>query len=122
MKVTHTYAVLEVSKDTFDEIHAKLEAAGYQHAFNAIPGEPACIDMHGIALAIVEAPKEETRRTGCPSCKLMALEWAEDHTHLQQLCLGLNVPAEKVNGDNFGVPGISDLGDMLAELARTHGR
>jgi hypothetical protein len=43
--MTHTYAILDVSKKTFDEIRAKLDAAGYQHAFDR-----DVIDMHGIAL------------------------------------------------------------------------
>lgn len=46
MRSTHTYAVLEISNAAYDEIRAKLEAAGYQHAFMD-DGE---IDMHGIAV------------------------------------------------------------------------
>jgi hypothetical protein len=49
MRHTHTYAVLEISPEAFAEIHAKLEAAGYQHAFGTDDGQP-CIDMHGIAV------------------------------------------------------------------------
>lgn len=71
MRTTHTYATLEVSPGTYDEIAQKLKAAGYGHAFND-RGE---IDMHGLALVkppaakpgepieIVE-PTEEERRTG----------------------------------------------------------
>lgn len=44
---THTYAKLEVSAAAYTEIRAKLEAAGYEHAFH----EDGLIDMHGIALA-----------------------------------------------------------------------
>ena len=43
---THTYAGLEVSKACYDEIHAKLRAADYTHAFC----ENGAIDMHGIGL------------------------------------------------------------------------
>jgi len=43
---THTYAVLAVSKEAYDEIRKKLLQAGYEHAINR-DGE---IDMHGIAL------------------------------------------------------------------------
>lgn len=44
--MTHTYALLSVSKGTYDEVRKLLTAAGYDHAFND-RGE---IDMHGIAL------------------------------------------------------------------------
>ena len=45
--MTYTYAILEISPAAYREIREKLEAAGYQHAF-----EPdGAIDMHGIALA-----------------------------------------------------------------------
>lgn len=51
--MTHTYAELEVSPRAFEEIAAKLRAAGYEHAF-----ENGAIDMHGIGLlaAKPEAP------------------------------------------------------------------
>ena len=42
---TRTFAKLEVSTATYDEIAGKLRAAGYDHAF--IDG---AIDMHGIGL------------------------------------------------------------------------
>jgi hypothetical protein len=45
--MTHTYAVLEVEPETFDEIRGKLETAGYAHAFE---DGGQTIDMHGIAL------------------------------------------------------------------------
>jgi hypothetical protein len=51
MTVTHTFVKLEVSDSAYREVAGKLAAAGYDHAF--IPqdeGEPAAIDMHGIAL------------------------------------------------------------------------
>lgn len=47
MRATHTYAVLDISQEAYDEIRAKLEEAGYQHAFMP-DGE---IDMHGIAVS-----------------------------------------------------------------------
>ncbi len=43
--MTHTYAILEVSAATFNEVKAKLTAAEYHHAFDR-----DVIDMHGIAL------------------------------------------------------------------------
>jgi hypothetical protein len=52
---THTYAVLEVSQATYDEIAGKLAEAGYDHAFHVDDGR-VLVDMHGIALA-AEPPK-----------------------------------------------------------------
>lgn len=43
---TYTYAELEVSPEAYDEIAAKLKAAGYDHAFMS----DGAIDMHGIGL------------------------------------------------------------------------
>jgi hypothetical protein len=44
--MTHTYAVLELSKAAFDEITQKLRAAGYDHAFH-----DDVVDMQGIAVS-----------------------------------------------------------------------
>lgn len=44
--MTHTYAELEVSEATYNEIAGKLKKADYDQAFM---GE-GVIDMHGIAL------------------------------------------------------------------------
>lgn len=53
MRTTHTYATLEVSAATYDEIAAKLKEAGYDHAF-----DDGAIDMHGIGLVrIAPDPK-----------------------------------------------------------------
>lgn len=46
---TYTAARLQITKEAFDEIYRKLEAAGYNHAFNTT-GETCWIDMSGIAL------------------------------------------------------------------------
>lgn len=53
MRQTHTYAILEVSKEAFDEIFKMLDDAGYQQAFHQNDGETV-IDMHGIALKVEE--------------------------------------------------------------------
>jgi hypothetical protein len=45
-------------------------------------------------------------------------DWAEDHTHLQDLCLKAGYSPEEVYGDSYGVPGISDLADMLYEKTK----
>ncbi len=47
--MTHTYALMEVSRAAFDEIKAKLLAAGYDHA---VHDDGATLDMHGIALVV----------------------------------------------------------------------
>lgn len=49
---THTFAVMEVSKSTFNEIAKKLREANYYHAF---VGD--CLDMHGIGLRLKTSPK-----------------------------------------------------------------
>jgi len=45
--MTHTFAVLEISQAAYDEIEAKLRAAGYEHT---IESESGLIDMHEIGL------------------------------------------------------------------------
>jgi len=51
--MTHTYAVLEVSKKCFDEIEDKLRDAEYFHAFTESEKDVVLtIDMNGIALKI----------------------------------------------------------------------
>lgn len=49
--VTHTYAILEVSPATYEEIREKLKAAGCVLAFDR-DSEGEMIDMHGIALRV----------------------------------------------------------------------
>lgn len=45
-RTTYTFAELEVSPATYDEIRQLLEEAGYRHAFL----DGGAIDMHGIGL------------------------------------------------------------------------
>ena len=52
--MTYTYAILDVSRAAFDEIKAKLDAAGYQHMFHG-----DAIDMHGVALRAVVTDLDE---------------------------------------------------------------
>lgn len=48
---THTYALLDVSPETYYEIHDKLRQAGYDHCFHKSDDGPApIIDMYGLAL------------------------------------------------------------------------
>jgi hypothetical protein len=51
---THTVVLLELSSAAYQEIRAKLEAAGYHHAFH----EEGWIDMTGIGVAL-EKPDTE---------------------------------------------------------------
>jgi hypothetical protein len=46
---TYTFAILEVSKETFEEIAKKLMAVNYEHAFHELK-EGRVLDMHGVAL------------------------------------------------------------------------
>ena len=48
--MSRTYVLLKVSRPTYDEIYAKLVAAGYQQAFHE-GQDGLVIDMHGIAVA-----------------------------------------------------------------------
>lgn len=57
MTSTHTYALLEVSKETFEEISKKLSSADYRHAFHDLP-EGRVIDMQGIGI-VSEGTKDK---------------------------------------------------------------
>lgn len=48
--MSHTYAILEVTQATYDEIRRKLEHACYWHCFHQDEGREV-IDMHGVAVA-----------------------------------------------------------------------
>jgi hypothetical protein len=61
MRQTHTFVVLDLSPTAFREIHAKLEAAGYSHAFLGSEGREV-IDMAGIAVASESRPERKTVR------------------------------------------------------------
>lgn len=47
--MTHTYAILQVSREAFDEIEGKLLEAGYEDQIHEEDGV-VVIDMHGIAI------------------------------------------------------------------------
>jgi hypothetical protein len=53
--------------------------------------------------------KQEIIRRSC-------VDWAEDHTHLQNLCREVGATEHEVEGDSYGVPSISDLADCLKKL------
>lgn len=52
--MTYTFATLDISQVAYDEIAAKLRAAGYDQAFL----EDGQIDMHGIALCATAATRD----------------------------------------------------------------
>lgn len=49
---TYSYAILPVSRTTYDEILKKFKEADYDHAIDI---EKQLIDMHGVALELEEA-------------------------------------------------------------------
>lgn len=63
MKSTHTSAILEVSKATYEEIAAKLKAAGYDHAFLQGRYGPEHVDMNGIMLRREQPAFDHSKRT-----------------------------------------------------------
>lgn len=48
-RVTHTFAILEISAAAYKEIYDKLKSAGYEHSFIDHDGG-IVIDMQGIGL------------------------------------------------------------------------
>ena len=61
LRMTHTYAILEVSHAAYSEIKALLEAAGYQDQIHDNrDGDGVVIDMHGIALKDERESNETT--------------------------------------------------------------
>lgn len=57
VRSTHTYVTLPVSQAAYDEIKAKLLAAGYEHVFNCDDE----INMHGLALCVEVEGVDEPR-------------------------------------------------------------
>lgn len=75
--MSYTYATMEVSKQTFEEVKAKLLAAGYEYA---VHDKGEILDMHGTALVAEAAPEREagegTDVEGGPSAEsLYAIYW-----------------------------------------------
>jgi len=57
---THTYAIMKVSKATYDEIERLLQEAGYDHAIM----EDGALDMHGIAIAHPQEDEDNEKEAG----------------------------------------------------------
>ena len=71
--MSHTIAMLEVSAAAYQEISAKLRAAGYDHAI----GTNGVIDMNGIGLETTWKP------AGSPPCTCLSLggpDYCEVHS------------------------------------------
>lgn len=62
---THTYAILDVTAETFRELQQKLEHAGYHHAFKEDDGS-LIIDLHGIAIRDEDEPAPAEHEPGEP--------------------------------------------------------
>lgn len=104
--MTRTYAVLEVSRATFDEIADKLREAGYGHAFD---DGGRTIDMHGIGLqaapnramktAVTSAHAHTATTERAPSRRLRTRDAAA--------YLGFSestLEKDRLNGSPLGVP------------------
>lgn len=85
MAPLHTFATLEVSPGTYEEISKKLREAGYDHAF--IADQRPLIDMHGIALVRGNVP---TRQRLVPQRWLVG---GEDYEAWVSLFLNTDVAA-----------------------------
>lgn len=73
--MTRTYAILDVSDSTYQEVYQKLSEAQYFHVFH-----DTVIDMHGIALRS-GSMSEDIERTGIPADVDRMLKWF-DYDHL----------------------------------------
>lgn len=49
LRTTHTYAILGLSNDAYDEIRRKLKDSGYSQNFHFQDGREL-IEMHGLAI------------------------------------------------------------------------
>lgn len=59
----------------------------------------------------LETDNERLKKTIANLCE----DWAEDHTHLQELCIKAGCDAETVYDNSVGILSISDLADMLVK-------
>lgn len=87
---THTFVELELSPAAYAEIRAKLEEAGYQHAF----AEDGAIDMHGIGVTVEKCNEQETENPNEDPFKRMTRLRDEAEAKLAAL-------QTKVSGSSF---------------------
>lgn len=62
MRTTRTFVTMDLSQAAFEEIKAKLQAAGYFHAINHLPYVGECLDMHGIAITAEKQTNKEEKQ------------------------------------------------------------
>jgi len=81
--MTHTYAILQVSRRAWDEIHMRLMGANYTHVYS----KGDILDMHGIALQPLP-PTEDSHFTPVPDFAKDYPEQADsiDHVRLPFYC------------------------------------
>lgn len=82
MTMTHTYAVLPVSRAAYEEIWKLLKDAGYGEQFHG-----DLIDMHGIALQI-KAGRCRICDATMARCQECGAEWCLDHKTNPLVCPG----------------------------------
>jgi hypothetical protein len=82
IRQTHTYAVMEVSRATYDEIARKLTEAGYDHAFIE-DSDGVALDMHGIALL------PNPGLANAPRCHPSAF-WTSAHVEVRGVLSGIS--------------------------------
>lgn len=90
--MTRTFATLEISSEAYHEIHAKLAASGYGHAFL----EDGVIDMQGIGLVRAVAPPPEA-----------TMDWKKAEAHLRE------VREQYAAIGRAGIPGLRIVLDPL---------
>ncbi|MGE4243659.1 hypothetical protein [Ramlibacter sp.] len=75
LRQTRTYVELGLSQPAYDEIAAKLRAAGYDHAF----GADGSIDLHGLAAVLDLEAEPRVQVTITPSTQRLSPGIAVDH-------------------------------------------
>lgn len=58
LRTTHTFAILELSSQAYEEIKKKLLEAGYSHAIMEDGGREV-IDMHGIGVQMEKIDEDK---------------------------------------------------------------
>ena len=84
MRTTHTYAVLQISREAYEEIRAKLSEAGYEDQLCMIGNQQEAIDMQGIA--VTQKQKCPQCGAGLCRCDKCGREWCLDHQPNPLVC------------------------------------
>lgn len=86
-RATHTFAILALSEEAFNEIRGKMETAGYADQFHKISGHGLVIDMAGIAVAADPGRCDRCEAT-LVVCAHCGVKWCLDHQHNPLVCPG----------------------------------